>query len=161
MMDDVGGKRSDGFLRITVHLSPEQLQCVLPKGPWVHHFAEGMGSEHKLQMEEPTQQQQQRTHALCAQRCSSYHCIFGGLTHNYSVMSNQTCNHAVVIAAAIAAYTTKQRSSQHIDCIYAAHSTKLIFSTRLNAIVIKAVCSSLDNCQRDAPHIKSLTRSTW
>lgn len=43
MMDDVGGKWSDGLLRLTVHLSPEQLLCVLLKAAaWVRQVAEGL-----------------------------------------------------------------------------------------------------------------------
>ncbi len=131
MMDDVGGKWSDGFLSLTVHLSPEQLLYVLPKG-----CCECVSSQRRCDVNaactsniitsclgKSQLSSNSSTLILCMlSGCSSYHCGCGGLTHNYSVMSNQSCNHAVVIAAAITAYTTKQHSSQHIDCIYAGWS---------------------------------------
>lgn len=74
MMSDVNGQM--GSSASTVHLSPEQLLCVLPKGVWVCQVTEGLRCErclylqhhYKLFREEPAQQQQQHTHPLCAQR---------------------------------------------------------------------------------------------
>lgn len=96
MMDDAGGKRSDGFLRLTVHLSPEQLLCVLPKGCGRVSSVRGHDDVHlqhyyiitsclgKSQLSSNS-----NTLILCVLGgCSSYHCGCGGLTHNYSVMSN-------------------------------------------------------------------------
>ena len=70
MMDDAGGKQSDGFLRLTVHLPPEQLLCVsLRGGGGCFGSQGGMRCElrlyfqhyYKLFWEEPAQQER-RTH---------------------------------------------------------------------------------------------------
>lgn len=96
MMDDVGGKRSDGFLRLTVHLSPEQLLCILPKGCGCISLLRGWDVNAACTSKVITSclgksqlSNSSSTPVLCVlSGCSSYHCGCGGLTHNYSVMSN-------------------------------------------------------------------------
>ncbi len=96
MMDDAGGKQSDRFLRLTVRLSPEQLLCVWPEGcGCISSLREcdvnpACTTNNITSCAEKSQlSSTSSTLILCVlSGCSSYHCGWGGLTHNYSVMSN-------------------------------------------------------------------------